>query len=940
MDKPSPSRRSRSRKRCFLFVSPVFLLFVVGLFLAVFWNVLLGNQQFVYRDESHFYYPVFQYIQAELKMGRFPLWTPYESIGQPFFANAALGILYPGKLIFFLPLDYSILYNLYITGHVFLAALTLYRLARYWQIGVWGATLGALSYGFAGTVLGQYCNPIFLVGAAWVPEAVLWADRMLVRRRLRYAFVFSAILSIMLLGGDPQAAFHVGMAASLLALFRWFREHRLLRSSGPALAVPANKSLLRHLLPEKLIRNRVALLGVVVVSTFLLSAVQILPSQEYSRLCNRAGYKNPRTIWEIPRFLMADEKDIDDLTKEEILFDDSSVRTRQSADIARLTRWQRIYNGIFHEGKIDPHQFTSYNFSEHPIQFLEFLWSRIEGLHFPRNSTWFSGVVTFQSAANWFSTLYMGVVPVLLAVVSFRFRFIGKNVNIRIVWLTWFLLIALWSGMGIYGLGWFLESLGIPTTFSGLTIHRAVGGGYWFLQTFVPGYIQFRYSAKLLTLAAFPIAVLAAYGFDRLLAVFQGADVGERMPEIRDRSIRWFCRLSVVLIAVSLLFLLPALMQEQWIGLAQTITAGENNGPFVPELAQYHACRSLAQTAFILFGTLLAIRWRGRFSTTTLATIVLFLVSADLYISCKNIVFVADRSYYLRDESVVWSRIRDESQLEPTRIAHRLKHLVRWYQESSPERLIDFLTRNRQQLESQCLYMLPHDKSGNLPIARVDEAGTLIPYSYAQWIVRNLRDDYRFETNLMMLGTRFALMDVSRPLDPKLATPVMQYGRPDTPENWPENLALWELKMPRNRVWIEGENRNPDKPDPEEPVRIVRYEPSTIVIEAELRRPGTVVLSDQYWPGWQLDVETLTQLGGETVSRQPGTIQPILRIFRGTDLEPGIYRLTYRYAPDSFRNGAILSVTGWSLLAVFLVVMALRKRRTKNRGYNATELSG
>jgi hypothetical protein len=59
----------------------------------MFWSVLFGNQQTCYRDESHFHYPLFKYIQTELEAGQFPLWTPYDNIGQPFFANASLGIL-------------------------------------------------------------------------------------------------------------------------------------------------------------------------------------------------------------------------------------------------------------------------------------------------------------------------------------------------------------------------------------------------------------------------------------------------------------------------------------------------------------------------------------------------------------------------------------------------------------------------------------------------------------------------------------------------------------------------------------------------------------------------------------------------------------------------------------------------------------------------------
>ena len=41
------------------------------------------------------------------------------------------------------------------------------------------AGLCALCYSFSGAVLFQYCNVVFLVGAAWLPFALLAANHML-----------------------------------------------------------------------------------------------------------------------------------------------------------------------------------------------------------------------------------------------------------------------------------------------------------------------------------------------------------------------------------------------------------------------------------------------------------------------------------------------------------------------------------------------------------------------------------------------------------------------------------------------------------------------------------------------------------------------------------------------------------------------------------------
>ncbi len=912
-----------------------FLFFSLGLCLALFYGVIFGTDQFTYRDESHFHYPLYQYIQTELEQGRFPLWTPYDNLGQPFFANAALGILYPGKLIFFLPWDYSILFNLYIVGHVFLASATLYHLARAWGIGPWGAILGALAYGYGGTVLGQYCNPTFLAGAAWVPEAILWGDRMLTRRSFRCVLLFSALLAIMLLAGDPQTAFHVGMVVSLLALFRWIRERRLLRLAGPVrkieTALPQKSRL------AKLCRIRPGLLGLVVVATFLLTAVQVLPSSEYSRLCNRSGYKNPRSLWEIPGFLMAEDKD---LAKDEILFDDSAVVARKGADMADLSRGQRIYNGLFLQGILDAHHLVSYDFSTHPIQFASFFWSRIQGTFFPQNAAWLAGVVQFHKAPNWFSTFYMGVLPCLLALVSLRFRFTPRSMrnnarhgNIRVVWLSWCLVLSLWACLGFHGLGWFFHSLGFSNTIplTDIPLAPPIGSGYWFLQVFVPGYVQFRYPAKLMALAACPMAMLAAYGFDRVVRFLRESGSADNITP--DRSLRWLRRLCGIVAVLSLFLAIPASMRAEWYKLASTISNGNDSGPFQPELARAAVLGSLLQTAAVLALFLVLIRFRAKVRPSVLSGMILMSLAVDLYLSGQSMIIVTDRAVFTREENVVLSRLETEASPVPTRVVLNLKALPRLIQESSPERMAQFATAYRQLMQQQFHYALPRSSGGNMPFAKVVEVGTMLPNSYSQWIAYHLRNDLRYEQNLARLGTKYALMDISMPLDTRQATALVRFGSPEAPTDWPENVVLWKLAQPESRAWIERDGRKVTESIADEFVEILHYEPSRVAIRAVLQEPGTVVLSDQFWPGWKLDIAPVTESSGSQSMK--GIIRPIQEIFRGVDLDPGTYILTYRYAPDSFRSGALLSALSWGLLALFLLGRA-RPRRQKRRSKTST----
>jgi hypothetical protein len=89
--------------------------------------------------------------------------------------------------------------------------------------------------------------------------------------------------------------------------------------------------------------------------------------------------------------------------------------------------------------------------------------------------------------------------------------------------------------------------------------------------------------------------------------------------------------------------------------------------------------------------------------------------------------------------------------------------------------------------------------------------------------------------------------------------------------------------------------------------RVVHCDALRVEIDVELVRPGLVVLCDQFYPGWQLEVETS---GADPPCRHA----PILRtnrVMRGAWLPEGHHRLIYRYCPASFFYGAVISGLGW-----------------------------
>src|SRR4051794_6601075 len=97
------------------------LLIILGCFSSFmficFGDALFRGGQFGYRDAGHFYYPLYQRVQAEWEAGRWPLWEPEENSGMPLLGNPTAAVLYPGKLIY-TAFSYPWAARLYIVAHM------------------------------------------------------------------------------------------------------------------------------------------------------------------------------------------------------------------------------------------------------------------------------------------------------------------------------------------------------------------------------------------------------------------------------------------------------------------------------------------------------------------------------------------------------------------------------------------------------------------------------------------------------------------------------------------------------------------------------------------------------------------------------------------------------------------------------------------------------
>ena len=244
------------------------------------------------------------------------------------------------------------------------------------------------------------------------------------------------------------------------------------------------------------------------VAGLLLAAVQILPAVEFTRRSGRSHSWLPRTVYEIPAYLL------------------SPAAGPPQAD----SRWTDALTCR----RLEPlsHHEDVYQFSVGPWRLAEYLWPNVSGRQFPVHRRWLN--VLPAEGRVWAPSLYMGLLPLLLALSAMRFR----RAEPRIVWWSWSVVLAVLAGFGWFGPGWLLNELraaagGDPAR--PWLVGPPCGGLYWLLSVFLPGYIYFRYPAKLFSIAALGLSLLAAEGWDRIAA-------GDKAVHGRSPKVAGTCR--------------------------------------------------------------------------------------------------------------------------------------------------------------------------------------------------------------------------------------------------------------------------------------------------------------------------------------------------------------------------------------------------------------
>ncbi len=961
----SPSRVSHSLAML------VIVLSVVGIFR----DALATDQLFAFRDAAHFYYPLFNWITQESAAGHrwwaneLPLWNPLEGLGASVVADATSSLFYPGKVLFFLPGPYGFWYKAYIIGHVWLCGLTSFRLARYWQQSVPAATLAAVSYSLSGNVLFQYCNVVYLVGAAWLPLAILSGDRLLRlgdgewRLDWTRSIALAFCLAMMVLGGDAQMAYHCGI---LLAALAWFRR----RSTASHGHNGSKAWLLRRSLFRLVFAAAIAC-GLV--------AVQSLPAAHAVRNSDRASYVAPRNVYEaISRSWTATANESD------------TSRDASADHSATLPSDDDFHNAWLGRPETGHHS-AVFDFSVGPWRFIELVWPNIGGKMFPQNRRWMSAIPA--EGRCWTPTLYLGILPILLASLTIRFR--GGSVRRR--FLTWVATFAVAAALGGYGVGWMINELsfdlGLPNR---LAIGDPFGGLYWLLTLLLPGYVYFRYPAKLWVIATFAISQLAAVGFDHAIERIPTAGAGKIKSRLAGRT--------AVLVGISLLLAtIVWLAPLDWETVFSHAPPSQPFGPLVLSSIAPQIVRSVLHTALVGLGLMvisprvgrpnswISSRWMAWSQKSSLRTSIrgrqkeadpsrpgpsrsapsaglrerhgLHRLRCWALVALTTIELVAAHQWLVPLAPALLMENRKSvphasNSLRPIRIYRRIaENDLPWRTSSSPDRLNQVLQWNASSLFPKChllrgVGVIPSRSSITssyqtelfAAVTKTNPAkGLPKPFAAALGVeselsVRNAEGPVPQCDWQELVGSQqvWIVRGIQwiKPIDPRNRNQLRQacrqiaYADADIPRDLRTSAVVEASILPDLHSIATGRSKQIAADADGDTARIVAYSNHTVQLNVALTSPGLVVFNDAYDEGWRAFVSSHAADGhaadgdaadgdGEPMEK---TIYRTNGMMRGIFLPAGRFTIDMQYQPTDIRIGALISAVTWSACLLYLII--------------------
>jgi hypothetical protein len=313
-----------------------------------------------------------------------------------------------------------------------------------------------------------------------------------------------------------------------------------------------------------------------------------------------------------------------------------------------------------------------YDSSLVPYRAVEGIWPNVFGTFKAGNRFWMSLLPPTGPPKLWPLTLYMGALPLVLALGALSFR-AGPPWR---AWMTAIAILSFWASLGAFAgpARWSNEA----STFAG------DGSFYGLLATLVPGLRLFRFPCKLLVFTALSLAALAGVGWEQ---VATGTVAGRR---------RVLAITAGLLVLTALVLPASAGLRDRLV--ATMSAAGKSRhgplGPLDPVGAVGDLLCGLGHGAIALASSLAVLIWSirrpGRAGLAAMA-----MVAADLAVANARWVIAIPQADFEPEPEVarvLRAAERDDPAPGPFRI-HRPTSWVPlgWFEAASPRRMREFI---------------------------------------------------------------------------------------------------------------------------------------------------------------------------------------------------------------------------------------------------------
>ncbi|TWU67418.1 hypothetical protein [Crateriforma conspicua] len=872
--------------------------FVVAVLVIVASPVLSGVQRFAFRDVSFFYTPLYDYLARQTATGTLPLWNPLDQTGIPVVGESTTALFYPIRaLIYALPLDADVAMSWYIVVHWVLAAVAMRDVAIGLSRRRSVATACGIIYAFSGCVMPLAVNPPFLVSAAWLPWAITpmvvsrsgattWLGR---RFRGGDGWWASVAMAMMVLGGDPQTALHVGLIAVAVTLARWVG---FAKSSGK-----------RNGDSPRWRRSPSAWIVAVPCLAAALSAPQIAGSMAWVRQSERAGQQ----------------------IRDEL------------ADAPETGAW-------WVPPKVGSRRYQSYQFSVAPWHITELFVPVASGRLLPQYQR-ISHLVPGDGQV-WTPSLYTSAALVVGLAVWCGGR--RKRRVWREAGLWWGIAgVCLWASMGWFGVVWAVQNvLGFPAG-----VDSAIGGPYWWLYQFIPGYDAFRYPAKWLPVFAFASTAALAVASRLLDRRDLASGSGAWTTPLRAAVVTAFCIAGVSMIGAVGLWLAGDGLVD-WLGAGAASIRDEYWGP-LDVAAALGELRWRCVHAALAFGGLgLCLRYQ-RHDSAAWTIGILAVITLDVSIAAIGTVPTLNRSAeqqvleewtkssaidpvdevaggrWLRTRQQTgwpsaWRSTSNDGRLLEVEASQRMGWFGRWHLADSSA-VLNSMTSIRSRA------MGDFWRSANRITASMTAAEAEAFWrSVRRWLgIRGRVHQTQSFQRLTIDGRTLRVADVGFLPEPGLENTK---ATDDGSFQW-STAALVGGKVSMddvlNRVWksegrpipvIQTGDENLASVLPQRPVkasvevRVAVDGDSASLINVECDRPILLIRPVLQDGGWVASVTTDDATGEQAIRTTP--VVPVDRLKQGVVLPAGRHLVRWEYRPAWFWPSMAIAALAWTALAI------------------------